>query len=106
MDFSITFIQLFSKGIYLISPLLIMLCLIIVALGLIAGRVESWTKFDALYWAFITALTVGYGDIRPLMKRSKILAVIIAWLGIMLAGLLVALTVEIASRAFQIHIQF
>jgi len=25
---------------------------------------ESWIRFDSLYWSFITATTIGYGD-RP-----------------------------------------
>ena len=78
--------------------------LLITAQGLIVGRIESWTKFDSLYWAFITALTIGYGDIRPLKKRSKIISISLGTLGIMLSGILVAITVEASSGAFKIHI--
>jgi voltage-gated potassium channel len=73
-------------------------------LGQLVGKIENWGKFDTLYWSFITALTVGYGDIRPLKKRSKALAVIIALLGIMFTGVFVAITVESASRALNKHI--
>lgn len=59
MEFSLTFIQLFFWGIYLASPLLLMLCSVFLLLGLIVGHLESWKKFDSLYWAFITAFTVG-----------------------------------------------
>ena len=103
MDFSITFLQLLLRAVYLVSPLLILLCLVIMALGLIVGRIESWKKFDALYWAFITALTVGYGDIRPLRKLSKFFSVVVAWIGIMVSGLFVAVTVKTASSAFEMH---
>ncbi len=104
MEFSITFIQLFYWGIYLISPLLVMLGFVIIILGLIVGYMESWNKFDALYWAFITAFTVGYGDIRPLQKWTKILSVIIASIGIMFTGIIVAITVKASSIAFNMHV--
>lgn len=100
MDFSITFIQLFFWGVYLASPLLLMLGTLIVIVGQVVGRLESWGRFDALYWSFITALTVGYGDIRPMRRGSRVLAVIIAFIGIMLTGIFVAITVTTAQSAF------
>jgi len=81
-----------------------MMSIFVVALGLIVGRIESWTKFDSLYWAFITALTIGYGDIKPTKKRSRVLSVLLGTLGIMLTGILVAITVEAASSTFEIHV--
>ena len=103
MAFTLTFFQIFSWGIYLIAPLLMMFFLAIMILALIAGRIESWNKFDALYWGFITALTVGYGDIRPVKKTTKSLSVVIAAFGIMFSGMLVAITIEASTRAFKIH---
>lgn len=99
MEFTITFIKLFFSVLALISPILLSLCAIIVVLGLIAGRREGWSRFNALYWAFITAFTVGYGDMRPLKPLSKILAVFIAWTGIMFTGVIVAVTVASTSDA-------
>jgi voltage-gated potassium channel len=103
MEFSFTFIQLFFWGIYLASPLLLMLCSVFLLLGLIDGHLESWNKFDSLYLAFITAFTVGYGDIRPLKRRSKVLSIMIAGVGIMFTGLIVAITIETSSKAFNMH---
>lgn len=82
-------------------PLITLLLTIIISLGLIAGRIESWTKFNSLYWALITAFTVGYGDIRPLTRKSKVLSIFIAMTGIIFTGLIVAMTVEVASIAFE-----
>ena len=104
MAFSITFLTLFSWSVYLLAPILIMLLIIVLMLGLIVGRMESWSRFNALYWALVTALTVGYGDIRPLKKPSKVLSIVIAWCGILLSGLLVAITVKAASIALEKHI--
>lgn len=104
MEFSITFIKLFFWVLYLVSPVLILLCFIIVILGQVVGRLESWSKFNALYWSFITALTVGYGDFCPLRKQSKLLSIIIAWTGIMLTGVIVAVTVATSSAALKQNI--
>lgn len=104
MEFSLTFLRIFWLGITFISPLLLMLLFLIVLLGVIAARLESWKPLDALYWAFITALTVGYGDIRPTRKLSRFLSICIAWLGILCTGLFVALAVQAASKSFEIHV--
>ncbi|WP_027857726.1 potassium channel family protein [Marinobacterium jannaschii] len=104
MAFTFTFIQLFAWGVYLIAPLLGFFLLIVLSLGLIVGRIEGWSRFDALYWAFITAFTVGYGDMRPLKRWSRVLSVVIALHGILLTGLLVAVTVQTSTKAFEMHI--
>lgn len=104
MEFTITFIKIFLWGIYLMAPIIFLMSLIIIALGLIVGRIESWNRFDALYWAFITALTVGYGDIKPLKRSSRILSVLLGTFGIMLTGILVAITVEASTDTFKKYV--
>ncbi|MCB1687772.1 MAG: two pore domain potassium channel family protein [Halioglobus sp.] len=103
MTFTLTFIKLFFSVLALISPILLTLCSIIIVLGLVAGRKEGWSTFDTIYWAFITAFTVGYGDIRPLKRTSKVLAVIIAWTGIMFTGVIVAVTVAATTDTVKKH---
>ncbi|MGD8639746.1 MAG: potassium channel family protein [Gammaproteobacteria bacterium] len=100
MDFTLTFINIFSYGIILAAPLLVFFLLAITLIGLFVGRRESWTVFDSIYWSFITATTVGYGDIRPLNKLSRILSVIIALLGLILTGIVVAVALHAATLAF------
>lgn len=104
MELTITFGKVFILGAYLIMPLFLFLCFFIVVLGQIVGRIEGWKKFDSFYWSFITALTVGYGDIKPLKRKSKTLSILIALLGIVFNGLVVALTVAAGAKAFEEHI--
>jgi len=104
MEFTLTFIKLFLWVVYLVSPLLLFLCFIVVMLGQVVGRIEKWSYFNALYWSFITATTVGYGDIRPLKKISKILSVIIALVGLMFTGILIAVTLNTTSIALEKHV--
>ena len=103
MEFTITFAKLFFWSIYLVAPLLFFLSLIIIVLGQVVCRIEKWKKFDALYWSFITATTVGYGDIRPLKKVSKALSVLIALVGVMFTGIIIAVTLNTASVALEKH---
>jgi len=99
MEFTITYISFFWELLRLASPLLLFMLLNIVVLGLISGKLESWQRFDALYWAFVTATTVGYGDIRPLRRGTRILSILIALIGIIFTGLMVALALSAASMA-------
>ena len=103
MEFTIAFVKLFFWAIYLVAPLFVFLSFFIILLGQIVCRIEKWGKFDGLYWSFITATTVGYGDIRPLKKVSKALSVTIALVGIMLTGLIIAVTINTASIALEKH---
>jgi voltage-gated potassium channel len=104
MEFTITFVKIFMWGVYLMFPILAMMSFLIIILGLIVGRIESWPRFDALYWAFITALTIGYGDMRPVKRISRMISVLLGTFGIMLTGVLVAITVEASSNTFNIHV--
>ena len=106
MDFTFTFLNTFLYGLYYTAPLLLLIVLITTCLGQIAGHIESWKKFDALYWSFITATTVGYGDIRPSYRTSRVLSVLIALTGLVFTGIIVAIAVRSATYAFNIHVDF
>jgi len=101
MEFTFTFLKLFLHGLYFAAPLLLSIVLWIVLLGQVVGHIESWKRFDALYWSFITATTVGYGDFRPSYRTSKVLAVLIALAGLILVGIIVAIAVRSATYAFK-----
>lgn len=104
MDVTIDFLRLFLRGLYFTSPLLLILLLIIVLIGQIVGRHEAWSKFDALYWAFITAITVGYGDFHPGKRLSKGLAILTALVGIIFTGIVVAVALHAAQTSFKKYI--
>jgi voltage-gated potassium channel len=75
------------------------LALVITLLGQAVGRQEGWSRFDSFYWSFITATTVGYGDVRPVKRKSKVVAIIIAFLGLTLSGIVIAIAVQAATLA-------
>jgi voltage-gated potassium channel len=49
---------------------------------------------DALYFASITGLTIGYGDITAHTGAGRITAVLIGFMGVFYTGLIVAGAVE------------
>lgn len=91
----------FLLALALTSPLLISFILIITALGLVVGKREGWTRLDAIYFAFITATTVGFGDYYPKGKLARILTIVIALLGLIFTGIVIALAIHAASYAFK-----
>ena len=53
-----------------------------------------------IWWSAVTMTTVGYGDFRPSMKTSRILAVVLAFVGIVFAGIVVAMALHSADYAY------
>ena len=100
---TLTFLRQLGKGLWLTLPLLMGLAAVIALLGKLVGQREGWTGFDSLYWSFITATTVGYGDFRPVQRKSRIIAIVIAFLGLTLTGILIAVAVQAATIALGTH---
>lgn len=55
---------------------------------------EQMTFQDALWWSFVTATTVGYGDLSPTSNAGRIIASLLMLVGI---GLIGSLTSSITS---------
>jgi len=100
---TITFPKEFCLGLWLSLPLLLSLAAAIAVLGQVAGKTEGWSQFDSLYWSLVTATTVGYGDIRPINRGSKVIAIAIALIGLTMTGILIAVAVHAATIALAVH---
>ena len=48
---------------------------------------------DALYFTFVTGLTIGYGDIAPVTLAGRVVAILTGLVGILITGLIVAVAV-------------
>ena len=84
-------------GLRVVGPILSALLILIVALGLVAGLSEGWSVADSVYFAFISGLTIGYGDLAPKTFAARGLAVVIGICGIVLTGMVAAIAVEALS---------
>ncbi len=77
----------------IVWPILSGVLIVMVGAGLAIGFLERWGVGDALYFTFVTGLTIGYGDLVPQRAASRLLAVVIGFSGIVLTGLVAALIV-------------
>jgi voltage-gated potassium channel len=65
--------------------------------GLLIHYVEEISFLDGIWWAFVTATTVGYGDISPNTVLGRLIATVLMLTGI---GLIGALTSTITTYFF------
>lgn len=100
MEFTLEFFNIFFTDLLHAAPLLAFLLALIIVFGFIIGRIEGWSLSDSLYHAFINATTVGYGDFRPTDKRAKLLAVMLAIIGLVFTGMVVAVALHAANYAY------
>jgi voltage-gated potassium channel len=54
---------------------------------------EKMPFADALYFTFVTGLTIGYGDIAPVTRAGQVVSILTGFLGILITGLIVAVAV-------------
>ncbi len=96
------FFRIFLMIIYALRKIIISLVLIILSLGLVLDMTEHIGFWDGIYLAFVSALTVGYGDIVPHTPLGKIVCVfILPILGMILTGIMVAAALNAIERAIK-----
>ena len=80
---------------------MVFVCLVCIVVGGITIHfVEDMSIFDGIWWSFVTATTVGYGDISPATPAGRIVAAVLMIVGI---GLIGSLTSTITALFFQRH---
>lgn len=50
----------------------------ILTCALLFSSIEARTLSESLYWACVTSLTIGYGDIAPVTQAGRVLAAVFA----------------------------
>jgi hypothetical protein len=81
-------------GLRVVWPVLSALLGIIVALGVVIGVIEGWSLPESIYFAFVSGLTIGYGDLAPKALLTRILAILIGVCGVLLTALVAAVAVK------------
>ena len=82
------------------TVILALLALVVVNAVPIA-LIEKMPFGDALYFAFVTGLTIGYGDIVMQTPVGRLIALLIAVVGILISGMIVAAAVHAVRESME-----
>jgi hypothetical protein len=75
-------------------PIFSILLLVIIAIGLIIAQLEGWSPDDGVYFAFVTGLTIGYGELVPKLGVSRVLAIVLGFNGVLMTATFAAISVR------------
>jgi hypothetical protein len=90
------FVRAFARNALHVREVITSLLMLIVLGGVTISQVEKNIKLgEAIYFAFITGLSIGYGDISPHTAWGRVISVLIGLVGMLFVGI----TVAIANRA-------
>lgn len=89
------FLTTFLRSLYFLRGVLLALLLLVSGGATLIWLVEEDVSlFDSIYFASITALAVGYGDIVPYTLLGKVASVFISLVGVVIMGILVAASIR------------
>lgn len=94
------FVKIFFNLLAVTLPIWGSLVFLVAALGTLFAFREKISIFNGIYYAFITALTIGYGDITPHTNLGMILSVIIGVLGMVATGIIVAMAFQAVKISY------
>jgi hypothetical protein len=97
------FIVALVHAFHITWPVLSAILAIQIAIGLLIGFVEGWPVGDAVYFTFVTGLTIGYGDIVPRQGLTRALAIGVGVSGLFLTGLIAGIAVYAMRAALSDH---
>jgi hypothetical protein len=86
-------------GLRIVWPVLSILLALIAALGLVTGLLEGWSIQESIYFAFVSGLTIGYGDFAPKSLLTRVLAIAIGACGVLLTAVVAAVAVKALTAA-------
>jgi hypothetical protein len=82
------------------SVLLFLITLVVISAAVIS-HVEDLPFGEALYFSFITGLTIGYGDIVVKTPFARLVAVLLGLIGMITSGIMVAASIRAVERSLE-----
>ena len=101
MSMLVTFTNHFLRAIWHVRTVILALIALVVVGAAAATLVEKMPFADALYFAFVTGLTIGYGDIVMHTPVGRLIALLIGFIGILFTGLIVAVLVHAVRESIE-----
>jgi len=93
------FVSGLVRGLRVIRPVVSGLVMVMIAPELLVGHLEGWRIGDSVYFAFVTGLTIGYGDFVPHSLLTRAITIGIGLSGVLLTALLAAVAVAALTNA-------
>jgi len=97
----ISFARYFFRAMWHVKVVFLMLVTLMLAGAVAVTLVEKMPFGDALYFAFVTGLTIGYGDILVKTPFARLMAILIGFIGILFTGLMVAVLVLAVRDSYE-----
>ena len=94
------FTHIFFQIIWHYCPIFLSLLAFLVVGAALIAYVEKLPFGDAIYFSFITGLTIGYGDVVVKTVLGRCVAIIIGLIGILFTGLVVAAAVRAVQKTY------
>jgi ion channel len=89
-----TFIAGLLAGLRVLWPIFSALLAAMAGLGVVVGMLEGWSLQESIYFAFVSGLTIGYGDLAAKTLLGRSLAILIGVCGVLFTALLAAVAVR------------
>jgi voltage-gated potassium channel len=70
----------------------------VLAAATAVSALEDWAFGDAVWWAFVTTTTTGYGDLSPVTATGRVIAVVTMFVGIVGIGVIVGRIAAVVIR--------
>ncbi len=100
----IDFVRFFFLYAWLVREILIGLLGLLILGGVTVSYVEGIPLDQAIYFAFITGLSVGYGDIVPKTGLGCVISIMIGMVGMIFIGMTVAVATRALAKTIKEHL--
>jgi voltage-gated potassium channel len=91
----------FLSTLWKIKTIVFGLLAVLLVDAVVIAYFEKMSFADALYFTFVTGLTIGYGDISPVTLMGRVMAVLAGLQGILITGLITAVAVYALRQAME-----
>lgn len=95
------FIHYFFRVIWYLRSLYLMLIALILFGAVVIAAVEPLPFGHAVYFAFVTAFTIGYGDLVPHNALGHVMSVLLGFVGVIFTGLMVGAATLAVRKAWE-----